>query len=76
MTHTFENNKKTDIPCPDCGPSFKLVVKTNRENGNQFLGCVNYPVCSYTRGIPEEWKLRAAGQQGLFDGLEAVNNVH
>ena len=65
----FENNKQTDIPCPECGPIVKLVVKTNRHNDNQFLGCPNWPKCNYARSIPEEWKMRAAGQVGLFDSI-------
>lgn len=63
----FENNLETDIPCPHCVPVVNLRVKTNRANGNQFLGCPNWPECEYTRPIPEAWKMRAAGQVGLFD---------
>jgi len=63
-TPKFENNKETDIPCPDCGKL--LRVKTNRTNGNQFLGCPGWPDCTYTRGIPEAWIMRAQGQEELF----------
>lgn len=69
----FVDNTESDILCPQCNPPRKLIVKTNRHNGNQFLGCPNYPECNYTRGIPEEWKMRAAGQAGLFDVLSAPN---
>lgn len=65
----FDDKKPTGIPCPDCGPAVELIVRTNRENGSQFLGCPNYPDCTYRRGIPEEWKLRQAGQPGLFDSI-------
>ena len=65
------SGKRTEITCPDCGPSAKLVVRENRANGTDFLGCPNYPTCRYTQPIPEEWKMRLAGQAGLFDGLEA-----
>ena len=64
MTFKFEANKETDIPCPTCGA--KLIVKTNKANGNQFLGCPRWPECNYTRPIPESWKMRAAGQEELF----------
>lgn len=65
----FEVGKKTDIPCPDCGQP--LVVRENRETGNQFLGCSTWPECDYARKIPEEWKMRATGQSGLFDEEES-----
>jgi ssDNA-binding Zn-finger/Zn-ribbon topoisomerase 1 len=60
----YENNKPTDIPCPKCGKM--LIVKTNRNSEHQFLGCPDWPECEYTRGIPEEWKMREAGQKELF----------
>lgn len=66
----YPNNMQTDIVCPHCKPPRFLVVKTNRATDHQFLGCPNYPECDYTRGIPEEWKMREAGQVGLFDELQ------
>jgi len=63
-------NSETDIPCPVCNPITKLIVKTNRHNENQFLGCPNWPDCTYTRPIPEAWKMRAEGQPSLFDLLQ------
>ena len=60
----FENNTQTSIPCEDCGA--KLIIKTNRQNGNQFLGCPNWPECEFTRDIPESYKLRAMGQEELL----------
>lgn len=71
MTVKFEENTESDILCPHCNPPRKLIVKTNKQNGGQFLGCPNYPNCNHTREIPEAWKMRAAGQVGLFDVLEA-----
>ncbi len=65
----FEENTESDILCPNCNPPRKLIVKTNKVNGGQFLGCPNYPACDYTRGIPEEWIMRASGQPSLFDAL-------
>jgi ssDNA-binding Zn-finger/Zn-ribbon topoisomerase 1 len=70
MTHKFVENTESDIPCPYCVPPRSLIVKTNHLTDHQFLGCPNYPECTFTRSIPEEWKMRAAGQKGLFDGLE------
>lgn len=66
----YPNNKPTDILCQKCDDGTTLIVKTNRQNDNQFLGCPNWPECDYTRSIPEEWRMREAGQVGLFDGLE------
>lgn len=63
----FIENTESSVLCPQCTPPRKLTVKTNRATGHQFLGCPNYPECTYTRGIPEEWLMRAAGQAGLFD---------
>jgi len=70
MTAKFTDNHETDILCPNCNPPRNLIVKTRRSDGNQFLGCPNYPDCNYTREIPEAWKMRAAGQIGLFDGMK------
>lgn len=67
MTAKFVENTESDILCPSCVPPRKLIVKTNKHTDHQFLGCPNYPDCNFTRGIPEEWKMRAAGQKGLFD---------
>jgi len=68
----FDENTESDILCPECTPPRKLIVKTNRNNGNQFLGCPNYPDCNYTRGIPEAWIMRANGQPSLFDWDTAI----
>jgi len=69
----YQNNKLTDIACPNCENSVNLIVKTNRLSDHQFLGCPNYPQCDYTRNIPEEWKMRDAGQAGLFDNMHPSN---
>ena len=66
MTFKFKNNLSTDIPCPMCKDGTTVIVKTNKINGNQFLGCPKYPECDYTRPIPEAWKMRAQGQEELF----------
>ena len=66
MTVKFVENTESDIPCPVCGVNTKMIVKTNKLNNHQFLGCPNYPSCNETKEIPEAWKMRAAGQQELF----------
>lgn len=35
--------------CPECGG--KLVIRNNRSDGSQFLGCENYPACSHTKSV-------------------------
>jgi ssDNA-binding Zn-finger/Zn-ribbon topoisomerase 1 len=62
----FPDGYESDILCPLCNPPRKLVVKTGRLTGNQFLGCPNWPECDYTRSIPEAWIMRASGQPELF----------
>jgi ssDNA-binding Zn-finger/Zn-ribbon topoisomerase 1 len=56
---------KIAITCPKCGGM--MVRRTNRSNGSEFLGCSRYPDCTYTQPLPEDIKLREAGQIGLFD---------
>ena len=55
------------IICPNCSPMVKLIVRTNGQNGSQFLGCPNWPACDHTQAIPESWLMRLAGQKGMFD---------
>jgi len=63
----FVDNSETNITCPTCEPVVKLKVKTNSANGHQFLSCPNYPACTHTQPIPEEWIMRANKQPELFD---------
>lgn len=46
------NGEWVEMACPKCGTN-KLVVRQNKFNNGQFLGCSNWPGCSYTRSIPE-----------------------
>lgn len=50
--------KKLDIVyCPECGDTIaagRLVSKTNRNTGKEFLGCSNYPACKYTEELEDE----------------------
>lgn len=40
---------KSEGSCPDCGSP--LVVRTNRNNGNRFLGCSRYPSCRFSKSL-------------------------
>ena len=54
---------KITMPCPECG--LPLVVRRNSLNDSEFLGCLGYPECRHTEGLPEHLKLRAAGAVAL-----------
>lgn len=58
---------ETTIGCPDCGR--KLVIRTNRETGQDFLGCPRYPDCQHTQPLPEWVRLKRAGA-AMLPGLE------
>lgn len=30
----------------------RLITRTNRNTGEKFLGCSNYPACDYTEPLP------------------------
>ena len=53
--------------CPECGKP--LFVRTNRETGQLFLGCSQYPECDHTEPLPEDLVLRAQGAT-TFPGME------
>jgi ssDNA-binding Zn-finger/Zn-ribbon topoisomerase 1 len=38
--------------CPECGGH--LVERTNRDDGNKFIGCSKYPKCTYVERDDEE----------------------
>ena len=61
---------EVSLTCPECGPTVKLIVRTNRTTGSQFLGCPNWPGCLFTRQIPQDLILRAQGTQ-LLPGMDA-----
>jgi len=59
-------NSEVEKYCPNqAHPAVKLVVKTNRKTGYQFLGCPLWPYCAHTENIPEEIKMRASGHPTL-----------
>ena len=41
----------TDEICPDCGGN--LVLRESRTNHHKFLGCLNYPKCTYIKNIAQ-----------------------
>ncbi len=40
-------------PCPECGG--RLLLRSSRQ-GNHFIGCENYPDCTYTLPLPDTGK--------------------
>lgn len=50
---TFPNGHRTcaygDVPCRAIRCDGVMVPRTNRENGQRFYGCSNYPKCENTR---------------------------
>jgi ssDNA-binding Zn-finger/Zn-ribbon topoisomerase 1 len=60
----FEDGMETELTCEECGAV--MIVRTNRQNGGQFLGCQNWPDCTSTRKIPESWIMKRDGQEQLL----------
>ncbi len=63
IDHTEENVKRSDVTheamdekCPECGS--QLSIRLGRHG--RFVGCTNYPECSYTRDLNPE---RQAAQE-------------
>lgn len=58
-----------DIHCPAClesghGPQV-LVVRTNRQNRSEFLGCPRFPACIYSEPLPAWVEMERAGATRL-----------
>ena len=62
-----EPKSRITKPCRDCGKP--LVVRANRETGQKFLGCSQYPQCQHTEPMAEDLLLRANGAP-TFPGME------
>lgn len=66
-----QSTSTPSIPCPTCADngrgSVMLIVRVNRKTGTEFLGCPEWPECTYTQPIPESVLMRLAGQPTLFD---------
>lgn len=54
--------------CPKCGQL--LTIRRNRKDDSEFLGCTNYPECTYTEPLPETIKLRRQGYKDMFEDEE------
>jgi len=69
MKTLMKNRSEVSRTCPICREegrgSVKLIVRTNRDNGTQFLGCPNWPACTHSEPIPEHVKMEAAGAARL-----------
>ena len=63
----LDDRMEVEISCPKCSHDTKLIVRTNKANGNQFLGCPNFPECNHSQPIPEYLYMKRAGQASLFD---------
>ena len=64
----FQDGTESAILCPKCDTPHKLIIKTNRQTGRQFLACPNYPECRHTQPVPESWVMRVAGEP-MFEGF-------
>ncbi len=62
MTRKLQDRMQVNVFCPRCSPPVKLIVRTNRSNGIQFLGCPNWPEsCHHTQPIPADLIMRLHG---------------
>lgn len=43
------NSQEEDVICPLCGA--KMIIRKNKQNGNSFYGCSNYPKCKGIKSI-------------------------
>lgn len=50
--------------CPSCG--YELRERTNTLTGEHFLGCSNYPECSYTESLDEGESFEEFATMGLM----------
>jgi len=66
LTASLPDGQEVNKRCPKCAIPRKLVVRTNRQNGSQFLSCPNWPKCNHTEQIPESLKMQLLGQPTLL----------
>jgi DNA helicase-4 len=74
-----EENERAPINCPRCGQGV-FVIRRNKMNGREFLGCTNYPFCDKTYSDTEilnhqvkcpqcgGWMVKRSGSYGDFYG--------
>ena len=53
--------------CPACGAA--MVLRENRTNRSEFLGCARWPDCKETAPLPASVEMRRAGAKPL-PGME------
>lgn len=61
--------ERIDVNCPEClnggyGPR-PMVLRTNGQNGSEFLGCSRYPDCTHTEKLPAWIEMERAGAERL-----------
>lgn len=54
---------KIEKRCPECGR--ELLVRVNRQNDSEFLGCVGFPECRHTEALPESIRMQRLGHPTL-----------
>lgn len=63
----IKDGTEVTITCPECDPRMvRLVVRTNRDTEEQFLGCPNWPDCKHTQPLPQRVRMRLLGHPTLF----------
>ena len=64
--HELFSGKLLPFSCPWCKIG-KKVIRQNRETREFFTSCTRWPECKFSENLPEDMRLRALGQKGLFD---------
>jgi len=54
--------------CPSCAN--QLVIRKNRTNGNEFVGCSKFPTCKWTMNIKKFLIYSSGGPVSSVDGEE------
>jgi ssDNA-binding Zn-finger/Zn-ribbon topoisomerase 1 len=68
MNKTDKLVGKATKDCPKCdgiGIS-KLIIRKNRQTGELFHGCENWPDCTYTEPLSEEYRMAMLNHPRLF----------
>ena len=60
-------NEHITATCPQC--SKPLVIRRNKKTDKEFLGCEQWPDCTYTEPLPAYIEMKRAGAQTL-PGIE------
>lgn len=68
--HANDSPNKIIRPCPQCAEP--LLVRRNRADGQEFIGCSAGPDCDYTEPMPL-YLLKRAGGDPALPGFDDVN---